>query len=942
MAQPAIRGLPSSLATVTEDQSGNGLHLNAQPPAAATFGGGGYISVPAGYRTIAYGGTGTITGQSGMPIAGSLDAAGRLGSGLTADASGTTGTTVLTDSVGGSSVTVAGNTQYSNTEAALGETLVAASGSNVTVLAQAGVDYQGAAADTAFIVDSSSSPVSGAMTVSGAANTTIWAGAAGGSYSIGSSRFFLGATWVAASTISDRLYETSLSGGGNANFYAYSNSNEALSLTSLPGAAALGLNLVALGNNTTVDAANSAGNDTIWMEAIASGSFGNTPATGAATIIGATAGHEIFGLIIDNAVETAHTITIENYQATDQFLVENVSGTNPSAYLANDVAAIDAFNAGSATSFTLSNGTTVLFQNGVHPTVTLGAPVSASPALNPPGFPALPGAPSNPSNPGGSAGDVLWGIFQEIQAAAGAGALLVSAPSSVSASGTAASPILIPVPGTQLGGTLQYLEVPDTDQGHISVPAGFSVIVYHGTGTITAQPGQQVAGALNVTGGAATVVATGGIGRVTDTASGAELAIMAGNYTVNSQGDAQTVDIGNAAKFVLNITGSGTHVSGGSPAGGTDPNIPQLRGTDFTTVAGTNTAFTMVSQENANFTVASGATGTEFTMTGGAPAVDVNTIFVVNGNNTTIHGGSGNLIVYDSLGSGLSFDGTGNAGNIFLLDSIGGGSATLGANTQYYNTAAAAAETLVGAAGSNLTSYALAGVDYEGSNANAAFLAGNSGSTAGGAMTVSGAANTTIWAGAAGGSYSIGGTSFFLGTASAATGSVPDKLYQTSLSGGGGAFFAYSNSHEDLSLTSLPGATASGMNLAAAGDGTTIDASGAAGHNTLWLFGIARSGTSDAVTGAATILGATAGHDTFSLFIDNTIETAHTISIENYQASDQFLLLNANGTGEAAYLPQDVAAIQAFNAGSGNSFTLHDGTTVAFLNGMVPHNVTLF
>ena len=536
---------------------------------------------------------------------------------------------------------------------------------------------------------------------------------------------------------------------------------------------------------------------------------------------------------------------------------------------------------------------------------------------------------------GGQSGDALFRIQQQLSAASAAGTLVVNTPPATTVVGTKASPILIPQPSAPGSGTVQVITIPDADTGYISVPAGYTTILYNGPGTIIAGPGQQVIGDLFATGGASTVIGGGIGGRISDTTSGAFLGLLSGNYTINSQGDAQTVEIQNKVKFNLNLTGSGNTVNIGLP---NSTVASQLRGSDFATVSGNNDTINMWAQENATFIVQPGATGTVFNSIGNSynPGTIV-TLLLDNGASVTA--GQGNLIVYDSVGTALTFDGSGNSALTYIFDSVGGGHITPGDTTLYVNDSAAAAASITGHSGSNDTVYAFHGVNYDGTQATSLLLVGGTDASTG-ANTVAAAANTTIWGGAAGGTYSIGGGSFFFGGAAGAS----DTLVESSLSGSGSSFFAYSNSNEQLTLTSVTGASGNGVNLVVAGDQTTVDATNGAGGDNIWLLGISASTVAgaNALTGAATINGATAGGEHFVLYMDNTVEAAHTITVNNWQGSDNFDLLHAVGTGSDNYLQADVAAISAFNAGaSGNSFTLSDGTTVTFQGGQ-PTHITLF
>ena len=59
-----------------------------------------------------------------------------------------------------------------------------------------------------------------------------------------------------------------------------------------------------------------------------------------------------------------------------------------------------------------------------------------------------------------------------------------------------------------------------------------------------------------------------------------------------------------------------------------------------------------------------------------------------------------------------------------------------------------------------------------------------------------------------------------------------------------------------------------------------------------------------------------------------------------YQASDTLSIINVAGAG--LYLPADLAAIGAFNAGAASSIVLQDGTTISFNGPNMPGHVQTF
>jgi hypothetical protein len=217
-----------------------------------------------------------------------------------------------------------------------------------------------------------------------------------------------------------------------------------------------------------------------------------------------------------------------------------------------------------------------------------------------------------------------------------------------------------------------------------------------------------------------------------------------------------------------------------------------------------------------------------------------------------------------------------------------------------------------------------------------------------GADMIAAGASAAIYGGAAGGTYTIGSTSFFFGAGTdSAGGTVTDTVTQTSLSAFGSNAIMFSNSGESLTLTNALGAmsvagTSRGDVLFAAGEDTTVNANNSAGGNILLMDNQAAGAGSlpSAITGDSTLIGGTAGNSQFVMFNDNTTEQAHTVTIQDWVSSDTFVVSNVGGVG--AFLQADINAINAFNAGSsGTGFTLSDGTTVNFVGGTQPHHVVM-
>ncbi len=548
----------------------------------------------------------------------------------------------------------------------------------------------------------------------------------------------------------------------------------------------------------------------------------------------------------------------------------------------------------------------------------------------------------------GQIGTTIAGITAAITAAESAGQVAIYAPAADPRAGRPAAPLLMPVPTSSGTGVFNELLIPGADSGAISIPSAYNLVSYNGTGTViggssgTALIGQDSAGnltSLNANGGFGTVLAGGGQGQgqITDSATGAQIIVARGNFAINSQGNRQNIALGNGVWAGVTISGASSTLQ----IGDADSTVPgQLRGGDFALITGTKTTISTLPDQNIWYNVAKGATGTVFNMSGTVPGTDTNVVISLN-EAATINGSNGNLVVFNLAGRGVTFNGTGNTGTAYVVDDVGGSHVTTGLHTVFWNEPSTGPDTIRAGGGANDTIFAQHAVNYHGENGASLFFDGKYNSTEG-ANTISAAANATIYGGAAGGAYSIGGGTFFFTAAAGGSSAVPvrDIATQTSLSGGGAQFFLYTNTNELLTVTTVAGAVGSGLNLVATGSNTVLDATNALGHDTVWMLSTANSGGVDAVTGAATILGSTAGNETFTLYMDNASETAHTIDIQNWQASNTFSLWNAAGVGSGVYNPVDVAAINAFNAGGQSSFTLSDGTTVSF-SGNTPTHISL-
>lgn len=259
----------------------------------------------------------------------------------------TAGNTVFFGSNAGDMVSLGSGTgevlDTNETGAGAGMTTVMAGTGSDTIFAQGGVDYTGSTGKSLFI----GGP--GHSTVYTAANETAYGGTGGEVVSIaaGSKLLFLGgggADTLMGGTVAPTVWGNvgenltvadSVSGG----LYVMYGSNDQMNLTSTGGAAHI----------VAIDGGPFAGNATLTM----------SNAGGDALVLFSPAE---FGL-----TAVTHTLTVANWQASDllDLTFTTISGQEFGYSQANATAAQTALASGS--SFTLSDGTTVVFQ-GAKPT----------------------------------------------------------------------------------------------------------------------------------------------------------------------------------------------------------------------------------------------------------------------------------------------------------------------------------------------------------------------------------------------------------------------------------------------------------------------------------------------------------------------------------------------------------------------------------------------
>ena len=442
------------------------------------------------------------------------------------------------------------------------------------------------------------------------------------------------------------------------------------------------------------------------------------------------------------------------------------------------------------------------------------------------------------------------------------------------------------------------LVVPASYTGPMSIPSGYTYVIYAGTAPVTGGDGntQIVGNNLNYTGSAGVVVGTGTGGSVADNAPGALMSFF-GNYSVSASGNNDTVKIDPGSPVQVTLTGSGSEVDLGAVGGAASASAAAAAAVIATTTVdltapttpggGADTVKAEVGTSNLLYV----KTATDIMATGGA---------------TTVVTGTGGVVTLNATG-----------GSQLIFDHDGGNMINAGPATEYVTAVSVPASTFNAMAGGADTIFASSAIGYSNAGGTAASLFFLGGA---GAVTVSAAAAETVFGGKGGGSYSVGATSFeFFGGGGA-----------DSISGGAGAssVLAFGSSNENLTITQA--ASTKGNTFVSFGNNDTINAANAAGGNTWQIVNqtlpAAAGGT---FTGDSTLMGSSAGSDTFVVYIDGSAPPAHTITIENWQASDVLFISNLASASQSLGA-SDVAAVNAFQTGGSSSLTLSDGTTIAF------------
>ncbi len=279
----------------------------------------------------------------------------------------------------------------------------------------------------------------------------------------------------------------------------------------------------------------------------------------------------------------------------------------------------------------------------------------------------------------------------------------------------------------------------------------------------------------------------------------------------------------------------------------------------------------------------------------------------------TIDRAGGSDIIIASAG-GITVNASGGGDVIF--DSGGGSKIAEAPSSEYVLAANAATSTITGAAGGSDTISALSGVNVNDQAETSLLFVGGAG-----VVTVAAAANATLYAGTGGGVYTPGSTGFLL-----FGGGGDDTIV-----GGVASPTVWGNTNERL----VAEGTAPKGTFIAYGNNDTLNASTAGGDNSFIVVNEALTVPSGTFAGNTTLVGSSAGGDTFAIFREGSAPPAHTITIKNWQASDKFFL----GNYSAGDLVVANAALALAGIGLGATFTLTDHTTITFV-GNHPASVT--
>lgn len=377
--------------------------------------------------------------------------------------------------------------------------------------------------------------------------------------------------------------------------------------------------------------------------------------------------------------------------------------------------------------------------------------------------------------------------------------------------------------------------------------------------------------------------------------AGYQYIVYNGNGTITGGGAGQAV-IGD-----LNYSGGAQTVAAApSVSSATDVVSDTLTGAVLSFANGSNTVTAAGAGQTVNLDAGASyvvmqATGQIINQTGGSSTLTSN-VSTVGNDTVMLTGGSMQFNAFGAGGDVVSVGGNAS------LEVIGAGGAT---------------SSIFGGSGSDTV--VIGSAVYTGGTGNSLFVGGS------GSSTVYTAAADTMFSGAGGGMYNFTSNSndLWLGGGGA------DSI---NIAAGTSSVQPVIWGHNNESATITAAASAKGAVIVALGASESLNFAGAAAGNTVVLWN-AQIGGND-FAGNTTLTASSAGKDVFAMFAGTlnggAAEAAHTITINNWQASDTFALSGGYTSAQAA------AATSALATGS--SFTLSDGTTVQF-NGVKPTNI---
>ena len=310
------------------------------------------VSLPAGNNVV------QVTAPGALMQTGGSDTIMSQHGAMTLNASG--GNTVIYGGMDGDLVNEGQSCVFVGAPGGGVSTVNASPGGSDTVFAVTGIDYHGEHGDHSLFVGGS-----GAATVHCAPDQVLFAGMGGGVYTAGTSQLFFAGGGGADTVI------------GNAASCAFWGSDHER-LTLMTGSASgTGANVVAFGADDQIDMTHNGGRNSVILWNAQIGSGGNASGfCGNTTLTASDAGHDVFVLFSGSqfgmASDGPHTITINNWQPGDILdlsFARDAAGNFLAGYTAADAASAQAQLA-SGSSFTLSDGSTVMF-HGAKPTTVL-------------------------------------------------------------------------------------------------------------------------------------------------------------------------------------------------------------------------------------------------------------------------------------------------------------------------------------------------------------------------------------------------------------------------------------------------------------------------------------------------------------------------------------------------------------------------------------------